>query len=114
MSEIHANGSNGVNGHGASALCSLDEFLAQQYDYIIIGGGTAGLVVAARLTEDQNVTVGVLEAGGNKLDDKSVLTPTLFPTLVGRKEYDWLWESIPQVGLAIYQISLWIFLERCL
>src|SRR6202034_678524 len=45
------------------ALCSIDDFLKHEYDFIIIGGGTAGLCVAARLTEIPNVQVGVLEAG---------------------------------------------------
>lgn len=91
-------GTNGVNGHHKSALCTVDEFLTHSYDYLIIGGGTAGLCVAARLTEDPNVTVGVLEGGENRLDDKNVLTPSLFPTLPGRPDYDWMMESIPQVS----------------
>ena len=89
---------NSVNGNSKSALCSVDEFFAQSYDYLIIGGGTAGLCVAARLTEDPNVTVGVLEGGENRLDDKNVLTPSLFPTLPGRPDYDWMMESVPQVS----------------
>ena len=91
------NGMNGVNSRSNSALCSVEEFVSQSYDYVIIGGGTAGLCIAARLTEDPNISVGVLEAGENRLDDKSVLTPSLFPTLPGRPDYDWMMESIPQV-----------------
>lgn len=34
------------------------------YDYVVIGGGTAGLTIAARLAEDSNVSVAVIEAGG--------------------------------------------------
>jgi choline dehydrogenase len=34
------------------------------YDYIVIGGGTAGLTIAARLAEDSSVSVAVIEAGG--------------------------------------------------
>ena len=33
------------------------------FDYVIIGGGTAGLVLAGRLSEDPNISVAVLEAG---------------------------------------------------
>jgi len=94
-----ANGTNGTNGHShGSALSTVDEFVSQDYDYVIIGGGTAGLCVAARLTENPNVTVGVLEAGDSRMDDPSVLTPSLFPTLPGRKEYDWMMETVPQVS----------------
>ena len=81
-----------------SALCSVDEFCREDLDYVVVGGGTAGLVIAARLTENSSVKVGVLEAGKNKMDDPNVQTPSLFPTLPGRKEYDWMMDSVPQVS----------------
>lgn len=34
------------------------------YDYVIVGGGTGGLTIAARLAEEEGVTVAVVEAGG--------------------------------------------------
>ncbi|KAK3059257.1 hypothetical protein LTS18_011281, partial [Coniosporium uncinatum] len=85
-----------VNGSGGSALCGVDEFTSQTYDYVIVGGGTAGLCIAARLTENPDVKVAVLEAGANRMDDKQISTPSLYPTLIGRPKYDWVYESEPQ------------------
>ncbi|RAH51284.1 FAD/NAD(P)-binding domain-containing protein [Aspergillus brunneoviolaceus CBS 621.78] len=57
--------------------------LRQTYDYLVVGGGTAGLVVANRLTEDPTVSVRVLEAGGNCVDDRELrLHPTFDPQLL--------------------------------
>ncbi|KAF2184657.1 GMC oxidoreductase [Zopfia rhizophila CBS 207.26] len=78
------------------ALCGIDEFIAHDFDYVIVGGGTAGLVVAARLSENPSVKVGVIEAGANRMDDKQVSTPALYPTMIGREEYDWCMSSVPQ------------------
>lgn len=79
-----------------SALCSIDDFVNQQYDYLVVGGGTAGLCVAARLTENPDVKVGVIEAGKDLMDDPQVYTPSLYPTLIGREKYDWCFNSETQ------------------
>lgn len=97
MPSAAANSANGVNRQSGGALCSVDEFVNQEYDYVVIGGGTAGCVVAARLTENPNVRVGVLEAGLNRMDDPQISTPSLYPTLIGREKYDWCFQSIPVV-----------------
>lgn len=63
-----------------------DEADSRIFDYIIIGGGTAGLTLAARLTEDPDIEVAVLKAGEERLDvSPCSLTSTLpLPnTLVG-------------------------------
>ena len=87
-----------VNGHHLPALSqSAEDFLSRSYDYIIVGGGTAGLVVAARLTENPDVTVGVLEAGTSKLGDMLIDCPAMFMQLYNKPEYDWAFKSVPQV-----------------
>lgn len=55
----------------------------EQFDFVIIGGGTAGLVIAARLTEDPNVKVLVLEAGENHISNPQISIPALWPSLLG-------------------------------
>lgn len=68
-----------------------------RFDYIIVGGGTAGLTVANRLSEDAGVQVLVIEAGANNTTDPLVLTPGLVPGLFGNPKYDWNFKSVPQV-----------------
>jgi choline dehydrogenase len=59
-----------------------------QYDYIVIGAGSAGCVVANRLTEDPNTKVLLLEAGGP--DTKPELqVPSVWPTTLLGSEVDW-------------------------
>jgi choline dehydrogenase-like flavoprotein len=77
---------------------SVQDFTGKEYDYVICGGGTAGLVIAARLTEDPNVSVGILEAGGNGLDDLLIDGPNLFLQLFGKPQYDWSYKTMPQVS----------------
>ncbi|KAF2433304.1 alcohol oxidase [Tothia fuscella] len=68
------------------------------FDYAIIGGGTAGLTIAARLTENPAVTVAVLEAGLDRSDDVTVLAPGLATVMYGNPEYDWIYETVPQIS----------------
>ena len=89
-------GVNGTNGIAANAICDLEQFLAQEYDFVIVGGGTAGLVVASRLTEHPDVSVGVIEAGKNKLGDMMVDTPAMFVQMLGHPDYDWNFHTTPQ------------------
>lgn len=44
-------------------------------DYLVVGGGLAGLVVATRLAEDLDVVVGVLEAGQDMSLNQDIQTP---------------------------------------
>ncbi|KAJ5295340.1 hypothetical protein PENANT_c001G06072 [Penicillium antarcticum] len=80
---------------------TLKEFASFQLDYIIIGGGTAGLAVAARLSEDPEVQVGVIEAGPSALgreDNGAINIPGRYGETIG-SEYDWQFETTSQPGL---------------
>ena len=79
------------------ALITPALFAATNFDYLIAGGGTAGLTLAARLTENPNVTVGVIEAGVDRSTDPRVLTPGFATTLWGDSKYDWIFKTTPQV-----------------
>ncbi|CUA69182.1 Pyranose dehydrogenase 1 [Rhizoctonia solani] len=73
-------------------------FASKAYDYIVIGGGTAGTALAARLAEDPQKTVGVIEAGEYLPDDPLINTPASSFSLLGNPQYDWLFSSVPQVN----------------
>jgi choline dehydrogenase-like flavoprotein len=68
------------------------------FDYVVIGGGSAGSVLAARLSEDASVKVCLLEAGGS---DSSVLIqcPAGLALLAKNGQANWTFETVPQPGL---------------
>ncbi|XP_021359238.1 glucose dehydrogenase [FAD, quinone]-like [Mizuhopecten yessoensis] len=67
----------------------------QSYDYIIVGGGAAGLVLANRLSEDADVTVLVLEAGKSESDKPIYDVPYNAPK-AQMTEADWIYRTVPQ------------------
>ncbi|KAG0152856.1 hypothetical protein PDIDSM_2661 [Penicillium digitatum] len=78
--------------------CEIEEFIRITFDYVICGGGTAGLALAARLSENPAVTVGVIEAGKYRIGDPLVDTPAAFPQMFENPEYDWCLYTVPQEG----------------
>jgi len=67
----------------------------QVFDYVIAGGGTAGCVLAARLSEDPTVTVCLLEAGPSDVDDPAILQLEQWMHLLD-SGYDWDYPVVPQ------------------
>jgi choline dehydrogenase-like flavoprotein len=80
-------------------VCIAD-FVSQSFDFIIVGGGTAGLAVAARLSENADLKIGVLEAGPSVLGSRNegIDIPGYYGQTLGT-ELDWQFKTSPQIGL---------------
>jgi choline dehydrogenase len=68
------------------------------FDYIIVGAGSAGCVIAARLSEDPNVHVCLLETGG-KDDSVLIQAPAGVATMSWLTKHNYAYETVPQAGL---------------
>ncbi|KAG1889028.1 uncharacterized protein F5891DRAFT_1198910 [Suillus fuscotomentosus] len=77
-------------------LTSVDGIKGQVFDYIIIGGGTTGLILATCLSENPSTLVLVLEAGSAHIDDANLLIPQQRWLFVGKPEYDWSFKTVMQ------------------
>lgn len=72
--------------------------MASSFDYVIVGGGSAGAALAGRLSEDPAVTVCVIEAGGRG-DGVVVNLPVGAVTMLPTRLNNWAFQTVPQKGL---------------
>ena len=72
---------------------------ASAFDIVIVGAGTAGCVLANRLSEDPKLQILVIEAGSNRNDDARVKTPGRSGECLGNSGMDWLFVTEPQKHL---------------
>ncbi|SDD36222.1 GMC family oxidoreductase [Paraburkholderia lycopersici] len=72
--------------------------LEGEFDYVIVGAGTAGCVLANRLTEDADVSVLLIEAGG-KDDYHWIHIPVGYLYCIGNPRTDWLYRTAAEKGL---------------
>jgi choline dehydrogenase len=75
-----------------------------RYDYVIVGAGSAGCVMAARLSENPDVMVALVEAGGPDTATQ-INVPVEFRELQKTK-YDWNFESEPEATLGERRLSI--------
>jgi choline dehydrogenase len=69
------------------------------YDYIVVGAGSAGCAIAARLSEDPSCRVLLIEAGGANIDRPALQSPVLWPSNFGT-DVDWAYRTTPQARAA--------------
>ena len=86
-------------------VTSLDALSDKAPDFIVIGGGIGGLVVANRLTEHGEKNVLLIEAGKHRPGDLKIDTVGMLSTLYGDPEYDWDYMTELQVGLHSHNVD---------
>jgi choline dehydrogenase-like flavoprotein len=79
-------------------MCAIYNDAVRDYDYIIVGAGTAGCVLANRLTADPGVNVLLLEAGGED-DYFWIDIPVGYLYTIGNPRTDWCYVTEPDAGL---------------
>ena len=86
--------------HGSETILRVENIFPAT---VIVGAGAAGCVLASKISEDQNVSVLLLEAGGDNTKVLESKVPLMFPKLF-HTEHDWDYYTVEQPGLAARQL----------
>lgn len=76
-----------------------------EFDYIVVGAGSAGAALAARLGEAADKTICVIEAGGHDTHP-FIHVPSFVAAAIGREATNWRFETVPQAGMAGRKIGV--------
>ncbi|EIN03496.1 alcohol oxidase [Punctularia strigosozonata HHB-11173 SS5] len=90
--------------HGRIIDLNSEPLVQDLYDYVIVGGGTAGMVISSRLSENPSVRVAVLEAGGSGIGNENISCPGLIAAVLGT-QVDWNFKTVPQQFAANQSIT---------
>lgn len=82
---------------GVLVFLHITGALSEPFNYIIVGAGASGLVLANRLSEDPSVTVAVIEPGKDESSNPLVTDPEQFLNSVGTY-LDWNYTTVAQPG----------------
>lgn len=93
-------GAAALNPRGSNPRGSNDRASNQRVlpDYVIVGAGSSGCVLASRLSANPGIRVVVLEAGASGEDDPAVTTPGRWTSLLG-SQYDWGYQTETVAGM---------------
>nr|ALJ82901.1 choline dehydrogenase [Irpex lacteus] len=92
--------------HCATPSITPTKFADTKFDYLIVGGGTAGLVLASRLADNPLLQIGVIEAGVYHPIEPLIDTPANVGVAAGDPKFDWNFLSVPQTGIAGRQMAV--------
>ena len=73
----------------------MSKIMDEEYDYIVVGSGSAGSVVASRLSEDKDNKVLLVEAGGH-YEENPLFSIPLLSFGLHHSQYDWAYQTVPQ------------------